>query len=150
MQVLVPKIPCPTATSHHPAPCQTLQGLQQAAVMLEKAKTLQLAQQHWRGVDGAEQPLSPLPVFSALPHSFSYSNTSCFFWVKSDELFSPFTCPGKAELITLNEHLWQVSTLTARSQAGGNCSVPLPRQGQKLATGFVVPALLLMHKACLL
>ena len=45
-----------------PAPCQILQGLQQAAVGLEKAKTMRLAQQCKRGVDGADQSLSPLPV----------------------------------------------------------------------------------------
>lgn len=60
MQVLVPKILQPSPTT--PAPCQIPQGLQQAAVGLKKAKTMRLAQRYARGVDGAEQSLSPLPV----------------------------------------------------------------------------------------
>lgn len=74
--------PPPTAA----APCHTLQGSQQPAVGLEKAEALWLVQHFQRGVDGTELPLTPSCFAS--PHSFSYSNPSCFFLMKSDELFS--------------------------------------------------------------
>lgn len=85
MQVLVPKIPHPAAISHHSCMVSDTTGFPTGCSWVGEAKTVQFAQQCRRGMDGAEQSLSPLPV---LLYRTPYSNTACFVLVKSDELFS--------------------------------------------------------------
>jgi len=84
---LCPRSPAPTAISHRSCTVSDTTGFATSCCWVGESKNhaASTAMQARCGWGRAE---SLTPSCFASPHSFSCSNTSCFFSVKSDELFS--------------------------------------------------------------